>query len=313
MRGGRASRSFIAAGANTNAKKLYVRVKWSSRSDGGAGYTSYELMVMDQSGAMVPPVNFTQYLRQQLCECCALARALVKRTDGLDHVPKERCDPDDDGCGSILNNEYEWMWNALWESKHFDPLPPPLYCLFSQHDPGKIGYDTGDHRLAQDMIDLILSHDWDREREVRRARILCERQLGSDALQLICSFIGEGVSTDQAIFLSKSEISDAMQTLVYEYNRANTCGAEWGNFFGEEAAWIHREYHMGSFDVMRWRVTRKEGVTEDDSDLSDERPLDPELCGGYPEDEYHCDRAKFHYLRQRKGSSRRGSTTVVIC
>jgi hypothetical protein len=238
----RASRSFIPAGSNAHGKKLKLRIKFGSRSYRGRGYASGELMVMDQSGAMVPPVNFDQYLREQFREACADLQSIQDHADDVDS--------DDDEAEEELREDFRSCMQGL-------DLPVPFERLFS-----KMSYDAANGILEAQRY----RNRW---REVSQARMVCEQRVSADALNVILGFLG-GKFGVRAPFMLRRDISGAMIDLLYEYNAYQNSNIDEEDPYDIAAdATFEHGYHSGRFSALRW-VVHWEGETDSDSEFSDE-------------------------------------------
>ena len=263
VRGSRASRSFVAPGANANLPRLVFREE---------DCEPIPLMVEDQSGALVPAADFYEWIRQQFCELCALRHAIEE--NAMDwHYP---------------HSIFIGLWLKLRREGHFQPIPH-TFDLFFVHM---------SHSVPFWMLD---SHtDRLRERELESAREIFARRLGTeDPLRIIRPYLG-GVDLSDATFLPRAELPAVVDHLMATFRKEqgkqgwNSAIRIYAGEQGDEAAWrgvgcqvfgqLRNEQDGGGYS---WKIYREGADTDNEYD-DDEMPYD--VGAGGPDamaTEYH--------------------------
>ena len=263
VRGSRASRSFVAPGANANLPRLVFREEDAE---------PVPLMVVDQSGALVPAADFYEWIRQQFCELCALRHAIHENAMGWQYPHQIFMD----------------LWHKLLREGHFEPIPATFKLLFV-------------HMSHSVPAWMLHSHtDRLRERELESAREIFARRLGTeDPLRIIRPYLG-GVDLSDATFLPRAELPAVVDHLIATFRKEG--GAHgWNGAIriyageqGDEAAWRgvgcqavgqlrNEEEGIGLY----WKIYREGDDTDDEFD-DDEMPYD--VGAGGPDamaTEYH--------------------------
>ena len=269
VQGSRASRSFVAPGANANLPRLVLRVSHTSNS-----HTSKPepLMVVDQSGALVPAADFYEWIRQQFCELCALR-----------HAVEEHAMP-----WHYAYQIFMQLRQDLRVMGHFQPMPHTLKEVFFVH-------------MSHSVPFWMLNSQSDRlrERELESAREIFARRLGTeDPLRIIRPYLG-GVDLSDATFLPRAELPAVVDHLMDTFRKEegkygwNVAIRIYAGEQGDEAAWrgvgcqavgqVRNEHGEG----YSWKIYR-EGDEMDNEYDDDEMPYD--VGAGGPDamaTEYH--------------------------
>lgn len=263
VQGSRASRSFVAPGANANLPRLILRVDDDE---------PIPLMVEDQSGALVPAADFYEWIRQQFCELCALRHAIHENAMGWQFPHQIFMD----------------LWDDLREEGHFQPIPHTFDLLFAHMS----------HSVPFWMLD---SHtDRLRERELESAREIFTQHLGTeDPLRIIRPYLG-GVDLSDATFLPRAELPAVFDHLMATFRKEegdhgyNAAIRIYAGEQGDEAAWRGVGCQaVGQFrdeqdgEGHSWKIYREGADTDNEYD-DDEMPYD--VGAGGPDamaTEYH--------------------------
>jgi len=273
VRGSRASRSFVAAGANANLPRLVLLHKVIKTDRFVKDCEPVPLMVVDQSGALVPAADFYEWIRQQFCELCALRHAIEENAMYW-HFPHQI---------------FMQLWQKLRNEGHFFPIPKTLDDFFV-------------HMSHSVPAWMLHSHtDRLRKRELESAREIFARRLGTeDPLRIIRPYLG-GVDLSDATFLPRAELPAVVDHLMATFRKGegklgwNGAIRIYAGEQGDEAAWrgvgcqVVGEVRKIDEEAisLRWKIYR-EGDEMDNEYDDDEMPYD--VGAGGPDamaTEYH--------------------------
>ena len=210
VRGGRAARSFVEAGANDGLPALHLDYS-------GDDSDSYELKLYDRAGALVNADDFYEFLRQQFHEVYALHHALRRHVDEYDESQRGGWDNSDTEWtgtdGRTTRTSYQavdWVhwafrdaYRILKAEGHFDPLHRlwPLTRLFEHMDGWALA-----RRLDETRAKNPAPGSW----ETRYARAVCERAAVPDVLQShVLEFVG-------GTFLPRNSLQPILDELIDE-------------------------------------------------------------------------------------------------
>ena len=210
VRGGRASRSFVEAGANDHLPALHLDYS-------GDDSDSYELKLYDRAGALVNADDFYEFLRQQFHEVYALHHALRRHVDEYDESQRGGWDNSDTEWtgtdGRTTRTSYQAVDRVHWAFRdayrilkaegHFDPLHRlwPLTRLFEHMDGWALA-----RRLDETRAKNPAPGSW----ETRYARAVCERAAVPDVLQShVLEFVG-------GTFLPRNSLQPILDELIDE-------------------------------------------------------------------------------------------------
>ena len=244
VRGSRAARSFVAPGANANLPRLVLRVSHASKPE--------PLMVVDQSGALVPAADFYEWIRQYFCELCALRHAIEEHAMDWQYPHKIFID----------------LWPTLRGEGHFNPVSSTLESF--------LGHMS--HSVPFWMLD---SHtDRLREREFESAREIFTQHLGTeDPLRIIRPYLG-GVDLSDATFLPRAELPAVFDHLMATFRQGEK-GAlfSWNGAIriyagdqGDEAVWrgvgcqVVGQFRNEEGIGYDWKIYREGAVTDNEYD-----------------------------------------------
>lgn len=265
VRGSRASRSFVAAGANANLPRLILLQK---------DCVPIPLLVVDQGGALVPAADFYEWIRQQFCELCALRHAIEENAMPWHYAYQI----------------FMQLWQELRDEGHFQPIPKMLDDFFVH--------------MSHSVPFWMLNSQSDRllERELESAREIFAQRLGTeDPLRIIRPYLG-GVDLSDATFLPRAELPAVIDHLMATFRKEegkrgwNHAIRIYAGEQGDEAAWRgvgcqvvgERRKISSSFAIsLRWKIYR-EGDEMDNEYDDDEMPYD--VGAGGPDamaTEYH--------------------------
>ena len=210
VRGGRAARSFVEAGANDGLPALHLDYS-------GDDSDSYELKLYDRAGALVNADDFYEFLRQQFHEVYALHHALRRHVDEYDESQRGGWDNSDTEWtgtdGRTTRTSYQAVDRVHWAFRdaysilkaegHFDPLHRlwPLTRLFEHMDGWALA-----RRLDETRAKNPAPGSW----ETRYARAVCERAAVPDVLQShVLEFVG-------GTFLPRNSLQPILDELIDE-------------------------------------------------------------------------------------------------
>ena len=210
VRGGRAARSFVEAGANDHLPALHL-------SYSGDDSDSYELKLYDRAGALVNADDFYEFLRQQFHEVYALHHALRRHVEEDDESQRGGWDNSDTEFtgtdGRTTRTSYQAVDRVHWAFRdayrilkaegHFDPLHRlwPLTRLFEHMDGWALARRLDETRAKKPAPGSFAA---------RYAHAVCERAAVPDVLQShVLEFVG-------GTFLPRNRLQPILDELIYE-------------------------------------------------------------------------------------------------